>query len=272
MNIDLSGLPDILGDLTLESIASAAVTLLVCLIVIRILLRIVRRALRHTQIDERLQKFLLTGLKALMYIVTVIIVAQSLGVPSSSLVALLGVASLAVSLAIQGMLSNLAGGIMLMTSRPISLGDLAEIAGVTGNVEEIGLMYTKLRTADGQIVMLPNSSISAEKIINYTTLGRRRITVRVGASYNAAVNDVRAALLDAAQRTEHLLSDPAPTAYVESYGASAVNYVLYAWATADDYWETHFVLTAAVKENFDRAGIEIPYNQLDVRIVGGAKT
>ena len=120
MNIDLSGLPDILGDLTLESIASAAVTLLVCLIVIRILLRIVRRALRHTQIDERLQKFLLTGLKALMYIVTVIIVAQSLGVPSSSLVALLGVASLAVSLAIQGMLSNLAGGIMLMTSRPIS--------------------------------------------------------------------------------------------------------------------------------------------------------
>ena len=99
MNIDLSGLPDILGDLTLKNIASAAVTLLVCLIVIRILLRIVRRALRHTQIDERLQKFLLTGLKALMYIVTVIIVAQSLGVPSSSLVALLGVASLAVSLA-----------------------------------------------------------------------------------------------------------------------------------------------------------------------------
>ena len=149
MNIDLSGLPDILGDLTLKNIASAAVTLLVCLIVIRILLRIIRRALRHTQVDERLQKFLLTGLKALMYIVTVIIVAQSLGVPSSSLVALLGVASLAVSLAIQGMLSNLAGGIMLMTSRPISLGDLAEIAGVTGNVEEIGLMYTKLRTADG---------------------------------------------------------------------------------------------------------------------------
>ena len=267
MNIDLSGLPDILGDLTLESIASAAVTLLVCLIVIRILLRIVRRALRHTQIDERLQKFLLTGLKALMYIVTVIIVAQSLGVPSSSLVALLGVASLAVSLAIQGMLSNLAGGIMLMTSRPISLGDLAEIAGVTGNVEEIGLMYTKLRTADGQIVMLPNSSISAEKIINYTTLGRRRITVRVGASYNAAVNDVRAALLDAAQRTEHLLSDPAPTAYVESYGDSAVNYVLYAWATADDYWETHFLLAEAVKDAFDRVGIEIPYNHLNVHIL-----
>ena len=96
--------------------------------------------------------------------------------------------------------------------------------------------------------------------------------MRVGASYNAAVNDVRAALLDAAQRTEHLLSDPAPTAYVESYGDSAVNYVLYAWATADDYWETHFVLTAAVKENFDRAGIEIPYNQLDIRIVGGAET
>ena len=96
--------------------------------------------------------------------------------------------------------------------------------------------------------------------------------MRVGASYNAAVNDVRAALLDAAQRTEHLLSDPAPTAYVESYGDSAVNYVLYAWATADDYWETHFVLTAAVRKTSTAPASRSPYNQLDVRIVGGAKT
>ena len=271
MNIDLSGLPDILGDLTLESIASAAVTLLVCLIVIRILLRIVRRALRHTQIDERLQKFLLTGLKALMYIVTVIIVAQSLGVPSSSLVALLGVASLAVSLgyprhAVQPGRRHHADDLPPhFPGRPGR--DRRRHRQCGGDRPDVHKTAHR-RRPDRDAAQLQHLR---RKIINYTTLGRRRITVRVGASYNAAVNDVRAALLDAAQRTEHLLSDPAPTAYVESYGDSAVNYVLYAWATADDYWETHFVLTAAVKENFDRAGIEIPYNQLDVRIVGGAK-
>lgn len=267
MNVDISTLTSLLGGLTLQNVVYALITLLVCLVVIRILMSVVRRTIRHTQLDERLQKFLLTGLKALMYIVTFIIVAQSLGIPSSSLVALLGVASLAVSLAVQGMLSNLAGGIMLLTSRPISLGDLAEIAGVTGTVEEIGLMYTKLYTADGEIVMLPNSNISAEKITNYTTLGQRRITVTVGVSYEAAVADVRAALLEAAAQTEHLLADPAPAAYVNAYQDSCVEYVLYAWATADDYWVTHFVLTETVKEIFDRRKIEITYNHLNVHLM-----
>lgn len=267
MNIDLSFLDGALSGITLQGVISAVINLVICLVVIRILTHLVRRAIRHTQLDDRLQRFLMTGLKTLLYIVTVIIVAQSLGIPSSSLIALLGVASLAVSLAVQGMLSNLAGGIMLLTSRPIALGDLTEIAGVTGVVDEIGLMYTKLHTPDGQVIMLPNSSISSEKITNYTTLGQRRITVTVGASYDAAASDVRAALLEAAANTEHLLSDPAPTAYVNAYLDSSIEYVLYAWATADDYWVTHFILTEAVKTALDRHGIEIPYNHLNVHIM-----
>lgn len=267
MSIDLSFLDGALSGITLHGIVSAVINLVICLIVIRILTSLARRAIRHTQLDDRLQRFFMTGLRTLLYVVTVIIVAQSLGIPSSSLIALLGVASLAISLAIQGMLSNLAGGIMLLTSRPIVLGDLAEIAGVTGVVDEIGLMYTKLHTADGQIIMLPNSSISSEKITNYTTLGQRRITVTVGASYDAPTADVRAALLEAAANTEHLLSDPAPAAYVNAYLDSSIEYVLYAWSTADDYWVTHFILTEAVKTSFDRHGIEIPYNHLNVHIM-----
>ena len=217
MNFDFSSLEKILGKLTWEDIFSSLLTLLVCLIAVKVLLRLVRRALGHSQMDARLQKLLLTALRALLYIVTVIIVAQSLGVPSTSLVALLSVASLAISLAVQGMLSNVAGGIMLLTSRPIALGDVAEIAGVTGTVDEIGLLYTKLRTADGQFVMLPNASISSAQIINYTALGQRRITLTVSASYDDAVGDVRAALLEAASEIEPLLDDPAPVVYVNAY-------------------------------------------------------
>ena len=214
MNVDLSSLSKLLGHLTLESVLSSLLTLLVCLIVIKILSRLLQRILRRTQLDERLQKFLLSGLRILGYIVTVIIVAQSLGIPSTSLVALLSVASLAVSLAVQGLLSNVAGGMMLLTSRPISLGDYVEVAGVTGYVDEIGMVYTKLHTDDGQVIMLPNSSISGERITNYSTLGRRRIVLSIGVSYDAAVPEVRTALLEAAASIETLLDDPAPVVYV----------------------------------------------------------
>ena len=168
MSIDLSFLDGALSSITLQGVFSAVINLVICLIVIRILTSLARRAIRHTQLDDRLQRFLMTGLRTLLYVVTVIIVAQSLGIPSSSLIA------------------------------------------------------------------LPNSSISSEKITNYTTLGQRRITVTVGASYDAPTADVRAALLEAAANTEHLLSDPAPTAYVSAYLDSSIEYVLYAWSTADD--------------------------------------
>ncbi len=271
MSFDFSSLTKILGKLTWEDITSSLLTLLVCLIVIKILLRLVRRALNHSQMDARLQKLLLTALRALSYIVTVIIVAQSLGIPSTSLVALLSVASLAVSLAVQGMLSNVAGGIMLLTSRPIALGDVVEIAGVTGTVEEIGLLYTKLCTADGQFVMLPNSSISSAQIINYTTLGRRRIALTVGASYDAAAADVRQALLEAAEEIKTLLPAPAPAAYVNAYLDSCIEYVLYVWTGAGDYIASRFALNEAVGTAFARHGIEMTYNHLNVHIMGDSQ-
>jgi small conductance mechanosensitive channel len=267
MNIDTSSLTKFLAKLTWETLFSSLITLVVCIIAIKIVMRILRRAFSHTQVDDRLQQLLLTGLKALLYIVTVIIVAQSLGVPSTSLVALLSVASLAISLAVQGMLSNVAGGIMLLTSRPIALGDLAEVAGVTGTVDEIGLLYTKLRTADGQMVMLPNSSISTAQITNYTALGQRRITITIGASYDHAAEDVRRALLEVAGSVDNLLSDPAPVVYLNAYLDSSIEYVLYAWVNAPDYAACRFALNEAVQRVFEKHGIEIPYNHLNVHIV-----
>lgn len=267
MNVDFSTLSKILGNLTWEDIISSLVTLLVCLIIIKIITRITRRAVSHTQMDDRLQKLLLTALRALLYIVTIIIVAQSLGVPSTSLVALLSVASLAVSLAVQGMLANVAGGMTLLTSRPISLGDYVEVAGVTGTVDEIGLVYTKLHTDDGQAIMLPNSSISSERITNYTTLGRRRIVLPIGVSYDAAVDDVRKALLEAVASVETVLQDPVPTVYVTAYQESCIEYTIYCWCEWNIFLKTKMTLNEALKTTLDKYGIEIPYNHLNVHIM-----
>ncbi len=266
-NIDLSSLSKLLGNLTLETVLSSLFLLLAGLIAVKLVLHGVRRVLKHTQLDERLQRFVVSGLRVLAYVVLVIIVAQHLGIPSTSLVALLSVASLAISLAVQGMLSNVAGGMMLLSSRPIALGDYVEIAGMTGYVDEIGLMYTKLHTENNQAVMLPNSSISTERITNYTTLGRRRIVLKIGASYDAAVDDVRQALLEAAATIPELHSDPAPAVYLSAYLDSAIEYTIFCWCDCGVYLTTMLRLNEAVKVAFDSHGIEIPYNHLNVHIM-----
>ena len=267
MNIDLSSLSKVLGKLTAETVLSSLFLLCVCLIVIKIFTHLIQRILQRTQVDNRLQKFLLNGIKVLGGVVTVIIVAQSLGVPSTSLVALLSVASLAVSLAVQGLLSNVAGGMLLLTSRPISLGDYVEVAGVTGTVEEIGMVYTKLRSDNGQIIMLPNSSISSERITNYSVLGRRRIVLPIGVSYDAAADDVRKALLEAASQFDVLLSDPAPAVYVTAYQESCIEYTLYCWCDWSVYFSTKMKLNEAIKAALDKYHMEIPYNHLNVHIL-----
>lgn len=268
-DVDLSSVGTLLGKLTWMDIVSSVVILCVCLIVSQVIVRVIRRAAGHTQLDTRLQKLLVSILRGFLYVITAIIVAQSLGIPSTSLVALLSVVSLAISLSLQGMLSNVAGGITLLTARPIALGDVAEVAGVSGVVDEIGLLYTKLHTADGQVVMLPNSNISAAQVINYSTLGERRITVVISASYDNDSGCVRQALTEAASAVPMIHSEPAPQAYLSNFLDSGMEYTLYAWSSASDYVAARFALINEVKLAFDKHNIEIPYNRLDVHVQNG---
>ena len=145
-----------------------------------------------------------------------------------------------------------------------------EVAGVTGYVDEIGMVYTKLHTDDGQVIMLPNSSISGERITNYSTLGRRRIVLSIGVSYDAAVPEVRTALLEAAASIETLLDDPAPVVYVTAYQESCIEYTIYCWCVWDVFLSTKLKLNEAVKRALDQHHIEIPYNYLNVRILDGS--
>ena len=179
------------GGYSLSKILSALVTLLVCLIAVRLIMKVVTRLLSRMQkINERLQKIIHTSIKALLYVLTVIITAEALGVNTSSLTALLSVLTLGITLAAEDILGNVAGGLVILSSHPFALGDFIEAGGTSGTVREIGLNHTKLETANGQMILMPNKDLSSSKIINYTVLGRRRIVRTVTASYDAPTETV----------------------------------------------------------------------------------
>ena len=269
MTDSLNELLQILKSFTLEKILTALAILLVCLLAIRILNRIVLKFLRRTHLDPRMSKYILAAVKVLLYILTVLIVAQSLGIPTTSLVALFSVLSLAVSLAVQDVLGNVAGGLVILFSKPFQIGDYIEVdqGSVAGTVAEIDLIHTKLDTADGQRVLMPNRTMADSKITNFTQLGTRRIDLAIGASYDDPIPAVRAACLSAVDATPDILPEPAPVVVVTDYGESAVTYHVRCWSRVETYWDARNTLTENIKYAFDKAGVTMPYNHLNIHIL-----
>lgn len=265
INADLSELN--LGALSPEKLPGALLTLLVCIVAGRIVQRIFRRLLTNPKVDERARKYALAGIRVFLWIVTVLIVADQLGIPVTSLVALLSVFSLAVSLAVQSVLANIAGGIVIFLSKPFKEGDFVETTSGTGEVKEISLNYTYLETTDGLRVVVPNSTLSADRIINYTALGRRRVVIKVTASYDAPTEKVRAACMSAIACTGHILPDPAPEVLLNSYGASSIEYLVRVWCVPADYGSVLFPLTEHLRTAFSEHGVEMTYDHLNVHLV-----
>ena len=257
--LDLSALH--LGTISLGKLLGALLTLVICLIAVRLVTALLRRVLDKTHIDARVRKYLVQSVRLVLWVVTVLITADQLGIPVTSLVALLSVLSLAVSLAVQNVLANVAGGLVLLVTKPFAVGDYVDTPCGAGTVKDLTLTYTYLDTPDGLRIAAPNSSISAGKITNYTALGTRRIEHAVSASYDAPVQTVRQALLDAVART------PAPEVYVNAYGESSIEYIVRAWARTADYWPAYYALLEGIKTAFDQRSVEMPYNHLNVHIV-----
>jgi small conductance mechanosensitive channel len=265
--LDLNGaLQRFAGKIALENILAAAFTLLVCMAAVRLLLKLARRLLRRTKLEERIRRYILMLLKLLLYTLTVVFTAGSLGINMTSLVALLSVGSLGITLAAEDVLGNVAGGLVILSSHPFAIGDFIESGGVSGTVEEISLNHTKLTTPDGLTALLPNKELAASKVINYTALGRRRIVWKMNAAYKVPTETVKAACRRAVESTEHILSDPAPAVYLTAFGESGVEFTVYCWAAAEDFWTTQFALAENLRAEFAKAGVEIPYNKLDVCI------
>lgn len=256
-----------IGEFSLGRLCSSGLTLLICLLVTHLTVKLLRRLLGKASLDERIRKYILAALKLILYLVTALIVIDSLGVPVTSLVALLSVGSLGVTLAAEDILGNVAGGLVILSSHPFSLGDYVEASGTSGTVSEITLNHTKLVTPDGLLVMLPNKELASSKMINYSTLGRRRVSQVIHASYDAPTDTVKTACAMAFRRTEHLLDDPAPSVHLTAYGDSSIEYTLYCWTTPEDFLTVRWDLGEYLRDSFADCGVEMTYQHLNVHLM-----
>lgn len=246
-----------------------ALLLIACLAVMAILLKLSKRLFEKTKLDPGVQGFLRSALKVGLWVLTTLIVADSLGIPVNSLIAVLSVATLALSLALQNILTNVFSGITLLISRPFVAGDFVEIGGVSGTVKELTIMRTSLDTPDNRLILIPNADVSAAKIVNYSTEPLRRVDLTVTASYDAPTALVKQALLEVMHSDPRVKADPIPFAALSGYNANDIEYTLRCWVDNADYWPAHFALNEAVREAFAKYSIEFSYPHTVVHINKG---
>ena len=264
--IDEKQVQSFFSKLTLEKLLYAAVLLVLCAVLIKLILKAADKLFSHSKLDRTIFGFLRTTAKAVLIFIAVMLVAGTLGIDTSSLLAILSVAGLAVSLSMQTALSNVAGALMILTAKPFRSGDYVQIGDKAGTVLTIGAVYTSLRTYDNQIIYLPNSQITAGSIVNMTSEDVRRVDVTVSASYDDAADKVRAALCAAAAAHEKTLRGRPVEAHVVSYGDSSIQYVLRFWARTEDYWTCYNDVLDGMQEVFSAAGITMCYPHINVHM------
>ncbi len=256
-----------LGALTLDKVVHVLLLILVGVVVIRVVLKLLDRVLARSKSLKSLSHYIHSVAKISMAFILVLMVAEDVGIHTTSLVAMLSVAGLAVSLALQNTLSNVAGGIMLLVTTPFQVGDYVEADGVSGTVHAIDLSYTAILTIDGKEIFVPNSQLSGTKIINYTILGRRRVDLNFTASYDAPTATVKQAIGEVLEDIPQIIAEPAPEIHLSDYQASSIQYVVRAWTAAADYWTVYYAIQEGVREAFDRHGVEMTYDHLNVHIL-----
>ena len=227
----------------------------------------VQRAMHRASFDPTLSGFLRNLVYGVLIAVLIVIALQTAGMPSAPLLAALGAGGLAIGLALQGSLSNLAWGVLLIVFRPFKVGDFISAGGVDGTVQGINLMHTQLIFADNREAFVPNAKIGADAIVNFSRRGTRRFELRVGISYDDDIGTAIAVVRRLLAADPRILKDPAPTVWTDSLGDSVVYLLLRGHATVDDFWPAQTDLLRAVKENFQAEGIHMPYPHREVRVV-----
>lgn len=251
---------------TLPNIVAALVVLLVCAALVKLLLKMTRKMLDKSKLGSSLHAFIYSSVKLILIFIVIMLLAGTLGIDTSSLLAVFSVAGLALSLSIQDALGNLISGVMILTSRPFQEGDFVEIKGRSGTVQKIGLIHTQLATLDRQILFIPNSQVTSNDFSNYSACTERLLVVPVKADYGCPVEQVKAALLKAAQ-DDRVLPDKPVFARVTGYGDHAIEYSLRVWVKKEDYWDVNFDLLERVKQVFDQEGIRMTYPHVMVHQV-----
>jgi len=249
-----------------KRLISALIIFLVGILIIRLARRGITRLAAKKDWDPSLESFLISAFMALLNVVWIVSIVIVLGVPASAFIALLGSAGLAIGLALQGSLSNIAGGVLLLILRPLRVGDFIETEGSMGTVDSINLFYTRITTPDNQILHLPNGKLANNKILNYSQKDTRRVTIKVGIGYADDVDEARKILIELVKLDEHILDDPKPAVVVTELADSAVQLTIWVWVKREHFGNVLFSLRESAKTALQEHGISIPFPQREVHL------
>lgn len=258
----LAFLPDLFG---------AVLWLIIGWWLIKILLKYLKKFFTRRQYDPALSSFLATIANWALIILLLVSVVGMLGIETTSFIAVLGAAGLAIGLALQGSLSNFAGGVLIIALKPFKLGDWVEVNGISGSVKDISLFYTKLNTFGNQLAVIPNGELSNSNVVNYSGEATRRDAITIGISYESNIKIAKETLMELLQEQEDILKDPAPAVVVTELADSAVNLSVRFWARNEVFWDRHWYTIEEAKTRLEAAGISIPFPQRDVHFFDHSK-
>lgn len=248
-------------------VLGALVVLILGLLLISWITKLLRKGFIKAKVDETLVPFLASMVNITLKALLIISVASMVGIATTSFIAVLGAAGLAIGLALQGTLGNLAGGVMILLFKPYKTGDLIEAQGFLGLVEEIHIFITKLRSPQNELIIIPNGAISNGSIKNYTETGARRVDCTIGISYDSDIKKAREVLMGVMSAHEKVLQDPAPAVSVSELADSSVNLAVRPWVKPEDYWDVYFYIYEEGKLALDKNDITIPFPQQDVHLI-----
>ncbi len=235
-------------------------------ILIKVFIKMLRKLGTKTKIDQTVYKFMITVVKFVLWMLYILTLLAIIGVPVTSLVAIITALTLGVTLAVQSSVSNLANGIILLANKPFKIDDFVEINGVSGTVVDISIFNTKLRTSNNEIITMPHNVTINNPIIDYTSLEMRRIALDVSVSYDSDMNKVKQVLLDTIKEQDLVLQDQANSVNLAKMNSSSIDFSVKVWTATENYWDCFFALTESVFNKLKENNIEIPYNKLDVLI------
>lgn len=251
----------------IPTIILAIVVLILGLIICKLVLKVLSKGLDRTRLDLTVNNFVKQCCKIVLYVLLVTIVLSVLGIPATSIITVIGTAGVAIGLALQNSLSNVAGGIMLLINKPFKIGDYIMVSGVSGTVKQITILYTRLDSDSNQAIFIPNGQVSGAVVTNNNTNGTRRVDLKFSISYEDDYQKAREIILQVLSRNEKILTDPAPTVRMIEHAASSINIAVRPWCKAADYWEVYFSVMEEIRAAFIAGGISIPFDQLDVHVV-----
>ena len=251
------------GTLTVDRLLNIAVVLIACAILTRLVGRFADQALERARVERSLFTFVKAAIRAVIYTVAVLLMAGLLGIPITSLLAVLGVVGLAVSLSVQNTLMNLFGGLLVLATKPFIVGDYIAAGGSEGTVLDVGLIYTQIATFDDKIVFLPNSTLSSGQIVNYTRTRKRRLDMNFSATHDADPEAVKA-LIHSALSDPRVIPEPAPLVRVGGYNEVGIQLVVRAWVATADYWDMFFDVNERVGRLFRENGVRMPERRYEI--------